>query len=88
MLFRSVLATAPLRHEPRRALTPGADALECLRSLVRGAPRQLAPGGWVLLEHGATQGAQVRRELVDAGFRHVRSHRDLAGHERMTEAQR
>jgi release factor glutamine methyltransferase len=82
------LATASLRHEPPRALTPGLDALSCLRTLVRGAPRHLAPEGWLLLEHGATQGADVRRELVDAGFRHVRSHRDLAGHERMTEGQR
>ncbi len=82
------LATSSLRHEPPRALTPGLDALSCLRTLVRGAPRHLAPGGWLLLEHGATQGADVRRELVDAGFRHVRSHRDLAGHERMTEGQR
>ncbi len=83
-----VLATPPLRHEPSRALTPGLDALACLRTLVHGAPRHLAPEGWLLLEHGATQGADVRRELVDAGFRHVRSHGDLAGHERMTEAQR
>jgi release factor glutamine methyltransferase len=82
------LATASLRHEPPRALTPGADALSCLRTLVHGAPRHLAPEGWLLLEHGATQGADVRRELVAAGFRHVRSHRDLAGHERMTEGQR
>jgi len=82
------LATASLRHEPPRALTPGLDALSCLRTLVRGAPRHLAPEGWLLLEHGATQGADVRRELVDAGFRHVRSHRDLAGHERLTEGQR
>jgi release factor glutamine methyltransferase len=82
------LMTPSLRHEPARALTPGLDALSCLRTLVRGAPRHLAPAGWLLLEHGATQGADVRRELVDAGFRHVRSHRDLAGHERMTEGQR
>jgi release factor glutamine methyltransferase len=82
------LATYSLRHEPPRALTPGLDALSCLRTLVRGARRHLAPDGWLLLEHGATQGADVRRELVDAGFRHVRSHRDLAGHVRMTEGQR
>lgn len=82
------LTSPSLRHEPPCALTPGLDALSCLRTLVRGAPGHLAPQGWLLLEHGATQGADVRRELVVAGFRHVRSHRDLAGHERMTEAQR
>jgi release factor glutamine methyltransferase len=76
-----------LAHEPRLALTPGADALACLRTIVRGAPQHLVPGGWLLLEHGAQQGEQLRAELVLAGFGYVRSHRDLAGHERVTEAQ-
>jgi release factor glutamine methyltransferase len=76
-----------LAHEPRLALTPGADALSCLRAIAREAPRHLAAGGWLLLEHAADQAAQVRRELVAAGLRSVRSHRDLAGHERMTEGQ-
>ncbi len=77
-----------LRHEPPVALTPGADAFAALRVLVRGAAQHLAEQGWLLLEHGATQAAQLRATLVLAGFRHVRSHRDLAGHERMTEGQR
>ena len=77
-----------LRHEPRMALTPGADALQCLRLLAHGAMQHLVPGGWLVLEHGAAQGAQLRDELVLAGLRHVRSHRDLAGHERTTEGQR
>ena len=33
------------------------------------------------------QAAAVRHELVLAGCRYVRSHRDLAGHERITEGQ-
>ena len=77
-----------LRHEPRLALTPGADALQCLRLLAQGAMQHLVRGGWLVLEHGAAQGAQLRDELVLAGLRHVRSHRDLAGHERTTEGQR
>jgi release factor glutamine methyltransferase len=81
------LAAAALRREPRNALSPGTDALACLRTIVRAAPPHLEHGGWLLLEHGATQAADVARELVLRGFRHVRSHRDLAGHERMTEAQ-
>jgi release factor glutamine methyltransferase len=81
-------ALQALRHEPRMALTPGADALECLRLLAHGAMQHLLPGGWLVLEHGAAQGAQLRDELVLAGLRHVRSHRDLAGHERTTEGQR
>jgi release factor glutamine methyltransferase len=81
----AVMTCGPLSHEPRGALSPGADALECLRILAQGAPHYLSRGGWLLLEHGATQAAQVRNELVLARFAHVRSHRDLAGHERMTE---
>jgi len=81
------LVSAALAHEPRPALSPGADALSCLRTIVRGAPHHLAAGGWLLLEHGALQGPAVRHELVLAGFRYVRSHRDLGGHERATEGQ-
>ena len=78
-----------LAFEPPLALTPpGGDALAALRVLARGAAAHLLPGGWLLLEHGASQAAEVRGELVAAGFAHVRSHRDLAGHERMTEGQR
>lgn len=77
-----------LRHEPRIALTPGADALASLRAIIHSAPAHLAPEGWLLLEHGADQARQVQRELVAHGFRHVRSHPDLAGHLRVTEGQR
>ena len=81
------LSDPALAHEPRLALTPGADALACLRIIARDAPQHLAPGGWLVLEHGAEQGGPVRHQLVLAGFRYVRSHCDLAGHERMTDAQ-
>jgi release factor glutamine methyltransferase len=82
-----LLSQPPLAFEPRIALTPGVDALADLRRIVRQAPAHLARGGWLLLEHGTTQAGEVARELVVRGFRHVRSQRDLAGHERMTEAQ-
>jgi len=74
-----------LPHEPRDALTPGGDGLGALLRLIEDAPHHLRPGGWLLLEHGASQGAAVRAALVARGFTHVTSHRDLAGHERVTE---
>ncbi|MFO7276818.1 MAG: peptide chain release factor N(5)-glutamine methyltransferase [Pseudomonadota bacterium] len=76
-----------LGYEPSAALTPGPDALACLREIIAGAPEHLERGGWIVLEHGAQQAPLVARELVARGFTHVRSHRDLAGHERVTEAQ-
>jgi release factor glutamine methyltransferase len=77
-----------LRHEPSQALTPGQDAMASLRAIIKAAPDHLERDGWLLLEHGADQAPEVASELVARGLRHVRSHRDLAGHERMTEAQR
>ena len=76
-----------LRHEPREALTPGADALVDLRELIAQAPCFLEHGGSLLLEHGSTQGAALRALLVARGFAHVVSHPDLAGHERVTAGQ-
>jgi release factor glutamine methyltransferase len=76
-----------LRHEPWQALTPGPDAMTSLRTIIEAAPDYLERDGWLLLEHGAGQAAEVARALVARGLRSVRSHRDLAGHERMTEAQ-
>ena len=76
-----------VRFEPRLALTPGGFGLSAIHTLINGAPEHLKPDGWLALEHGATQGAQVRAALVARGFAHVTSHRDLAGHERVTEAQ-
>jgi release factor glutamine methyltransferase len=66
-------------HEPRGALYSGPDGLDALRAL---AARVRAP--WVALEHGAGQGAAVREMLNAAGYAEVATHRDLAGHERVT----
>jgi release factor glutamine methyltransferase len=83
----AALETPGLLHEPHVALSPGADALACLCEIIHDAPQFLERGGWLLLEHGATQAEQVADELVARGFHHVTSRRDLAGHERVTEAQ-
>jgi release factor glutamine methyltransferase len=75
---------ADLRFEPAVALTAGADGLDALRAIVAGAPARLRAGGWLLLEHGAAQGAAVRELLARAGFAGIETRRDLAGLERAT----
>ena len=81
-------ALEALRHEPRAALTPGATGLEALQRLIHDAHAQLSMGGWLVLEHGADQRAAVAEALVEAGYARVRCHRDLAGHDRVSEGQR
>lgn len=73
---------AALTHEPLSALAAGADGLDDLRAIIAAAPAHLAPGGWLLLEHGWDQAEAVRRLLAAAGFTGVQSRQDLAGIER------
>ena len=82
------LAPDVRRHEPTMALISGVTGFEALDLIVREAPAHLDPGGWLVLEHGWKQAEAVRERLVSAGFVHVRSHADLAGHPRVTEGQR
>ena len=81
----SNLAADVGRFEPEIALIAGATGLEAIEQIVAQAAAHLQPGGWLVLEHGWTQAAAVRERLVRSGFAHVRSHADLAGHERVTE---
>jgi len=71
-----------LAHEPETALTSGADGLRDIRRIVAGAIAHLAPGGWLLLEHGHDQAQAVRELLTQAGYAQPQSRRDLAGIER------
>ena len=81
------LNDATLQYEPQLALASGPDGLAAIREIVHSAPDFLEPHGWLILEHGSDQAGAVAHELVGRGFGHVRSHRDLAGHWRLTEAQ-
>lgn len=70
---------AALAHEPLSALASGADGLDDIRAIVAQAPSRLAPGGWLLLEHGWDQAEAVQALLRAAGFDQVQSRHDLAG---------
>ena len=75
---------AALRHEPALALTPGGDGLGALAEIVAGAAPHMAPGGWLLVEHGFDQAEAVRSLFHRAGFEAVTTRRDLAGQPRTT----
>lgn len=82
------LAQGDLRFEPPQALASGIDGLDAIRRIVRDAPAHLAPGGWLLLEHGHDQGAAVRALLIEAGFVEVLTHQDLERRDRVTAGRR
>lgn len=78
------LAQGDVRFEPRTALASGADGLDDIRRIAAQAKEHLNVHGWLLLEHGYNQAAQVRAILQQAGFAEVFSARDLAGIERIS----
>ena len=78
------LSQGDLRFEPAAALTDRADGLSALRTIATGARRHLCARGWLLMEHGYDQAAQVRQLLDSNGYTDVQSWRDLAGIERVS----
>ena len=79
---------AALQHEPPLALTPGGDGLDALREIIGGAARHLAPGAWLLLEHGYDQADAVHELLHAHGFQGIATRRDLGDQPRCTGAHR
>lgn len=78
------LSAGDVRFEPASALVSGDDGLDDIRHIVAAAPEHLAPGGWLMLEHGYDQAAQVRELLARQGFEQIESRIDLGNHERVT----
>ena len=76
-------------HDPAEAVFAGPDGLELIRPLVSIAAGLLKPGGFLAIEHDASQGESVpamlaaRRVLGD-----VTDHADLAGRPRFVTARR
>ncbi len=73
------LKEGDLRFEPEEALVAGVDGLKAIRAIVTSVAAYLAPGGWLLIEHGYDQAESVLSMLRDAQFGDVESRRDLAG---------
>ncbi|MCW9058601.1 MAG: peptide chain release factor N(5)-glutamine methyltransferase [Gammaproteobacteria bacterium] len=82
------LAQGDARFDPRSALVSGPDGLDDLRLLIPAALACLKPGGWLLVEHGYDQGAELVRLFEAAGYQDVQDHADLADKSRMIEGKR
>jgi release factor glutamine methyltransferase len=76
-------------HEPHLALDGGKQGTEVIARLIPQAAERLRPGGWLLMEVGPSNAAQVE-QLVDSqtGFTRHETIADLAGHPRVVQAQK
>jgi len=77
-------ALVNLAAEPRIALHAGPTGLEALAAITAAAPLHLRSRGWLALEHGATQAADVARLLETRGFSQACTHPDAFGKSRVT----
>ena len=75
-------------YEPVTALTAADAGLADLRTIIAGAGEFLKPDGWLALETGIGQHAQLGQLLADAGLIAVESKRDLTDRDRFMFARR
>jgi release factor glutamine methyltransferase len=80
------LVRGDLRFEPATALASGRDGLDDIRRIVATARAHLAPGGWLLFEHGWNQGDAARALLRQAGYDDVFTAQDLEQRDRVSGA--
>lgn len=69
-------------QEPHMALYGGEDGLNFYRRIAKDAPLHLAAGGWLCLEIGDTQSADVTA-LLQPAFEHIETFHDLSGKSRV-----
>ncbi|MFY9993472.1 MAG: peptide chain release factor N(5)-glutamine methyltransferase [Leclercia sp.] len=82
------LGIGDVRFEPRSALVAAGQGLADLSQIITDARQHLVSGGWLLLEHGWTQGEAVRALFLQAGYQQVETCRDYGGNERLTVGKR
>ncbi|MCK7054003.1 peptide chain release factor N(5)-glutamine methyltransferase [Enterobacter roggenkampii] len=78
------LAQGDVRFEPLTALVAAREGLADLDHIVTTSRQHLLSGGWLLVEHGWTQGEAVRARFTQAGYAGVKTCRDYGGNERLT----
>ena len=77
-------ALEKLTAEPAIALCVGPTGLEAISAIAGGAAAHLQNQGWLILEHGSEQAADVAQLLERHGFTRIRSHPDFSGKPRVT----
>jgi release factor glutamine methyltransferase len=73
-----------VRFEPLSALTAAEEGFADLYHIAEKARLHLAPGGYLLLEHGFEQALKLRAKLIELGYQDVATVRDFGSNDRCT----
>ena len=76
------------QYEPKEALVSEPDGLRFYRRLAELGPQLNSEDGWLVVEVGDSQAADVRAIFQTKGFAEVTVHRDLAGRDRVVAGRR
>ena len=82
------LQQGDLRFEPQQALTDFDDGLSAYRALTADCAQYMNPQGWLMVEHGFEQAADIQAIFQAAGLQQVHTLQDHAGLDRITLGQR
>ncbi len=74
------------QHEPSIALFADDEGMAAIRHLIANAHEHLKPSGTVMFEHGWQQRDRVQQCFGEHHFTDIKTHQDLAGRDRVTEA--
>lgn len=78
------LTQGDLRFEPQQALVAAENGFADLHWIINLSRKYLNNHGWVFLEHGSTQAADLQRFFAENHFQNVETIQDLAGLDRVT----
>lgn len=78
------LEQGDLRFEPRSALVSGTEGMDDIQQIISAAKPYLVDSGYLLIEHGSTQGALVEQNFAQEAYRSIVGFKDLAGLDRAT----
>ncbi|MBL1261291.1 MAG: peptide chain release factor N(5)-glutamine methyltransferase [Thiotrichaceae bacterium] len=76
-----------LPFEPRSALVASDNGLDDIQRIVVDSRARLTDSGWLLIEHGYDQGADVSEIFEQHGYHNITGHRDLSDQPRVVTAQ-
>ena len=76
-----------VRKEPLKALDGGEDGLDFYRRILDECQAHVRSGGRLILEHGFDQRNDIESMVDGSGGTFIKSHKDLAGLDRMIEIQ-
>ena len=78
------LQQGDLRFEPQTALVAPKQGLHYLNCIIENSRQHLNHQGYLIVEHGYDQKAQVKALFNQSGYQHVETYLDLGGNPRVT----